>query len=64
MIYIEGGCFMKKRGNGLQDLAREVDAEAAAANKSVSGQRLAQLTRRKPCYFKTENTLPVYWFEG
>jgi hypothetical protein len=38
MIYIEGGCFMKKRGNGLQDLAREVDAEAAAANKSVSGK--------------------------
>jgi hypothetical protein len=31
---------LHEEGNGLQDLAREVDAEAAAANKSVSGQRL------------------------
>ena len=41
--------------NGLQD--------AAAANESTLGS-WRKLTRRKPCYFKTENTLHVYWLEG
>jgi hypothetical protein len=29
---------MKKRGNGLKDLAREVDAEAAAATNLCQGK--------------------------